>query len=421
MAPSNRRRVFIVGGYVTPFIGRRHPAFVDKETPGGPRNPTLEEHIASAVKGCLDSVGCASEAIDRAWVGNGFGELFSNQGHLGAAVAQAAPGLLYKPSARLEGACASGGLAFSTACDSLQAGDDVVLVVGAEVQANTSARQGGDYLARASHYQRQRGLDDFTFPAIFAKRMKAYREKYNLSDQDVDLVAIKAFQNASRNPLAHMHKVKLSAEQAAKSSRFLKNQELAPWLKNSDCSQVSDGGAALLLASEEGLRRLGVDVNSCVEVLAVAQATGDLLADGDPLRLTCVATAAERAYAAAHITPAQIQVAEVHDCFSVAELLMYEALGFCKQGEAIELVRRGHTALDGALPVNTGGGLLAYGHPVGATGVKQLVEIFKQMKGRCDSYQMSRRPALGLAANMGGDDKTAVVTLLKDASAQAKL
>merc|ERR1712000_302233 len=117
--------------------------------------------------------------------------------------------------------------------------------------------------------------------------------------------------------------------------------------------------------------------------------------------------AAKRALARAGVKPSELEVAEVHDCFTIAEILMYEALGIAKYGEGKILAREGHTTLEGKIPVNTGGGLLSFGHPVGATGVKQILEIYRQMKGKCGAYQLTRRPQLGLAVNMGGDDKTA--------------
>jgi acetyl-CoA acyltransferase len=292
-------------------------------------------------------------------------------------------------------------------------------VVGAEIQNTASARQGGDYLARAAHYRRQRGLDDFTFPAMFANRIRAYRQAWGATEEDLGRVAVKAYENANRNPLAHMRTAKLPLEVAATTSpanpTFLGNEELAPWLKMSDCSQVSDGGAALILVSEDGLRRLGRTTADTIEVLAVGHATGDLYTDDDPLAMATTSAAARRAYAEAGLSAGQVDVAEVHDCFTIAEVLMYEALGFADRGRGMELVREGRTTLSGDLPVNTGGGLVGFGHPVGATGVKQVLELWRQMKGKCGDYQMSRFPSIGLTANMGGDDKTSVVGLFANA------
>ncbi len=415
------RRAFVLGGHITPFIGKHNPDFIWKRHPdfGKRENPTLEETITAAVIGALESTGTAAELIDKAWIGNFAGELFSSQGHLGAAVVGAHPGLMYKPIMRVEGACASGGLAYASALESIQAGADINLVVGAEVQTTVSARTGGDYLARASHYARQREIDDFTFPALFASRMKAYLQAYDdVTEADIGYFAKKAYDNANKNPLAHMKAVQMSLENAQAASdrnpNFLSNPELSPWLKMSDCSQVSDGGAAMILVSEEGLRKLGKTEADAIEILALDYAAGNLYQDADPLVMDTTAAAAGRAYAQAGITPGDVQVAEVHDCFTIAEALMYEALGFADKGKAVNLVKDGVTAIDGRLPVNTGGGLVGFGHPVGATGVKQVMEIYRQMKGQCGDYQMPSTPNVGLTANMGGSDKTVVVSVLKN-------
>ncbi|TVQ90920.1 MAG: hypothetical protein EA397_10505 [Deltaproteobacteria bacterium] len=417
---SLRRRTFVVGGHITPFIGKNHPDFIWKRHPdfGRRENPTLEQTITAAVRGALTATGTEASVIDKAWIGNFVGELFSSQGHLGAALVGADPGLLYKPAMRVEGACASGGLAFSSAVESIQAGTDVNLVAGAEVQTTASARVGGDYLARASHYATQRQIDDFTFPALFARRMKAYFEAYGVTEEDIAHFAVKAYANANKNPLAHMRAVTVTLEHAAaaneRNPKFLSNEDLQPYLKVTDCSQVSDGGAALIVASEEGLRKLGKEPSDCIEVLHVEQATGNLYDDGDPLVMQTTAIAAQRAYEGAGLSPSDIDVAEVHDCFTITEALMYEALGWADKGKGAELVKDGTTHLDGSLPVNTGGGLVGFGHPVGATGVKQILEIYRQMKGLCGDYQLASTPTTGLTANMGGNDKTVVISLLRN-------
>jgi len=334
---------------------------------------------------------------------------------------------MHKPSMRVEGACASGGLAFASALDSIQAGSsDVALVAGVEVQTTVSARVGGDYLARASHYRRQRGIDDFTFPALFASRIKACQEGMGLTFEDLGLLSHKAYANANKNPKAHMCAVEMdlavaSAANHPKNPCFLENLDLSPYLRLSDCSQVSDGGAALILVSEDGLKKLGKSPSDAVQVIGLGQATGNLYEDSDPLSLQTTSIAAERAYMQAGIDASEMGVAEVHDCFTVTEMLMCDALrlgsAMGKKGSdirGIELVRNGDLEITGRIPTNTGGGLVGFGHPVGATGVKQLLEIYRQMKGQCGDYQIPSIPEYGVAANMGGDDKTAVVTVLQN-------
>ncbi|MBX2803851.1 MAG: hypothetical protein KTR31_39610 [Myxococcales bacterium] len=416
---SLARRTFVIGGHITPFIGKKHPDFIWKGHPdyGTVTNPTLEDYIQRAVDGALSATGVPASAIEKAWVGNFVGELFSNQGHLGAAVVGTHPDLLYKPVMRVEGACASGGLAFASAVESIQAGTNVALVAGVEVQTTQSARTGGDYLARASHYARQRSIDDFTFPALFARRAKAVQE-LGVTEEDIGRVSVKAYANANRNPLAHMKAVSMDLQTASAAGdtnpAFLSNEELAPYMKVSDCSQVSDGGAALVVVSEEGLRALGKTPSDAVEVVSVSHATGNLWEDTDPTRLLVTAHAVGKLFADAGITADDVDVAEVHDCFTVTELLMMEAIGWGQRGQAAAWVREGRTDIGGDKPINTGGGLVGFGHPVGATGVKQIVEIWRQMKGRCGDYQLPEVPAVGLTVNMGGDDKTVVASVLRN-------
>ncbi|GIX46674.1 MAG: acetyl-CoA acetyltransferase [Candidatus Tectimicrobiota bacterium] len=414
------RPVYIAAQAITPFIGKGNPHFI---APGHPEygkrdNPTLEEHLCTVVRKLLDDHGIDPSLIQRGFVGNFAGELFSKQGHLGAMVARADARLASKGFTRVEAACASGGVGLVGAIEAIQAGFDVVLVVGAEVQTTVRAREGADYLARAAHYATERPIDDFTFPALLARRAKAYKETYGLTDRDLAHFTVKAYSNANRNPLAHMHAVKITLEQAATAGdhnpQILQNPELKPHLKVSDCSQVSDGAAAVLLASEAGLQKLGRRKADCVQVRAYGFCTNPLGQVQNLLRFDTTAAAVAEALRDAGCTPQDVQVAEVHDCFTIAELLMYEAIGWAEQGKGIELLLSGRTSLEGDLPVNTGGGLLGFGHPVGATGVKQAAEIYRQMKGLCGDYQIPRELHTGLTVNMGGDDRTVVALVLEN-------
>jgi len=196
---------------------------------------------------------------------------------------------------------------------------------------------------------------------------------------------------------------------------FLSNTEYKDYLRLTDCSQVSDGASAILLASEEGLRKAGIPMSECVEVIGAAYGCGNLYEDAADLAVMDTAAAVVgRLYRETDLRVEDVHVAEVHDCFSIAELLMYEAIGLAPHGKGATVAKEGVSLLDGKLPVNTGGGLMAFGHPVGATGVKQLHEIYRQMKGQCGDYQMARVPEIGLTVNMGGDDKTIVSTALRN-------
>jgi len=413
------RAALLVGGEHTTFIGKHHPDFIWKGHPdfGSRRNPTIDEHLHRAALGALKRVGIEPGAVQKGFVGNFTGEIFAQQGHLGAVLAAAHPDLALKPFSRVEGACASGGLALVAGLDAISAGYDVVLVAGVEVQTTLSARDGADALARAAHYPSERALDSFTFPCMFARRMKAWCGKYGVTPEEVSAVVMKAYDNASRNPYAHMRAFKMTAEQARTASdrnpTFLENADYKDWIKVSDCSQVSDGASAAVLMSERGLALHGLRRDQAVEVAAYGHATAALNGERDFTSLTTTAAAAREAYRDGGVGPADIGIAEVHDCFSIAEIQMYEALGFARPGHGLDLVKDGTVSLTGRLPVNTGGGLMAFGHPVGATGVKQAVEIWRQMKGLAGDYQVPRRPTIGLAANMGGDDRTSVVTIYR--------
>jgi acetyl-CoA acyltransferase len=415
------RKVYLAGGAHTTFIGKFHPDFIWKKHPdfGKKDNPDLEWYVQQAGLRALEQAGVAPAQVERGFVGNFTGELFDNQGHLGATLAAAHPDLAGKPILRTEGACASGGLALSLGFEAIRGGGaDVVLVVGAEVQTTVNAKIGADYLARAAHYKRQREIDPFTFPAVFALRTRRVVEGTDTTMDDCARAAVKAYANANKNPFAHMHTVKMDFENASTASDrnplFISNPEGHEYLRVSDCSQVSDGGSAVVLCSAEGLQRAGRALGDCVEILSCQVATASLAEDPDPLRLGNTEAAAGRAYEAAGLKPDAIDVAEVHDCFTVTEILMNEALGFAEPGKGAALLNDGATQIDGRIPVNTGGGLVAFGHPVGATGVKQALEIYRQLKGQCGDYQVKSGPTTGISANMGGDDRTSVVTIYRN-------
>jgi len=413
------RRIFVVGGRNTTFIGKFHPDFIWKKHPdfGTRENPTLEGHLAEAVNGLFDDTGVDPQVVDKGYVGNFVGGCFVNQAHLGSMLARVNPGLEYKPLTRTEGACASGGLAVLGAVDALQAGADVCLAAGAEVQTTVNAREWADYLARAAHYETERSIDEFTFPALFARRAKAYLEATEGTEEDLARVVVKAYANGNRNPKAHMSGMKMTLEHAReagpKNPYFLANSELREFMKISDCSQVSDGASALLLATEQGLGKLGISADDCVELIGYGHSVGALGKASDFHTLGTTTRSAAMMYEMSGIQASDVQVAEVHDCFSITEVMMYEALGFAADGKGWQLAREGATDLDGTIPVNTGGGLISFGHPVGATGVKQVIEVARQIKGECGDYQLASSPKVGVTANVGGDDRTAVTIALR--------
>lgn len=413
-----RRRVFIVGGAILPFIGKYHPDFVWKKHPdfGVRENPTIEEHLTGAIEAAFADAGVTGDAIERAYISNFAGGLFVNQLHMGSMAARV-PGLDGKPISRVEGACASGSMAIVSAMESLQAGYDIALAAGVEVQNTRSAQDGAEFLARASHYETERGLDVFGFPAMFGRRAKAYFAQTGMKREELGHVIVKAFGNANKNPLAHMHTFETTFEEATtvgpRNPEYLSNPELRDYLRVLESSPVSDGSAAIVLATEEGLAKLGKTTDGLIEIVSWDQRTGALGRAGDYTRLEQVTIAAHKAMSDAKISLGDVGVAEVHDCFAITEVMMMESIGLAEHGHGITPIRDGVTAIEGKLPVNTGGGLIGFGHPIGATGIKQVLEIKRQMKGECGAYQIANRPALGLTVNMGGDDRSVVSMVLR--------
>lgn len=204
-----------------------------------------------------------------------------------------------------------------------------------------------------------------------------------------------------------MHTAKMSVELAMKSPVFLNNPELKPHMRTAECSQVTDGGASCLIVSEQGLKKLGKKPSDAIEVVGYSYIAGNLFEDTDPLVMLTSKINGEKVYKMTKIAPKDIDYAEIHDCFAMAQCLQNEGFGWAKKGE-------GNMPLATKVQVNLGGGLQAFGHPTGATGVKQINEIFGQMKGKCGDYQMKKKPALGLMSNMGGNDKTSVVSIFKN-------
>lgn len=414
-----QRDTYIAAVSITPFIGKGNPNFVWKGHPdfGKRENPTLEETLAKALKD-LFAQGIDAKLVTRGYVGNFAGELFNQQGHLGAMVSRAIPELAGVGIGRVEGACASGGIALMSAAEAISAGHDVALVAGVECQTTVKAREGAEYLARAAHFANERSIDEFTFPALFARRAKAYHEAYGRPYSDLAYFTMKAMDNARNNPLAHMYGNDWTLEKAQgdgdANPHFLHNPALKEALKVSDCSQVTDGAAALILVSEPGLRKLGLDKSKAVKLSSYELVTNPLGEASNPLVLDGATQAFAQSFLDAGVSVKDMKVAEVHDCFTIAECLMMEAMGLEKPGQGVEAVKSGKTTLTGSLPVNSGGGLVGYGHPTGTTGVKQAVEIYRQMKGQCGSYQLAQVPSLGVMANMGGDDRTTFVAVFEN-------
>lgn len=385
---------------------------------------TLRDLVVEAGVAALSEAQIAAGDVNSAVVGNFAGGLFTRQLHLGAMVTEIDSALRGIPTLHVEAACASGGVAVLTGAQQIMGGlHDVVLVIGVEQQKTMSPAEGADVLGAAADYARERErYGDYLFPKLFAHIAGGYAERHGLSEEQLARVAIKNRAHAWLNPLAQMREVPLALDTARITSED--NPSIAPPLKLSDCSPITDGAAALVLCSEHFLKRLNKP--HAIRLCGYGHTTDHLALDRKDAPAFSIATkAASQAYAMAVAKPADLHGAEVHDCFSISEIVQYEVLGFADPGQGTQLLESGATALPVVrdaikvqnsksriqnLPINPGGGLLGDGHPVGATGVRQVAEAWQQLTGQAKDRQIDGAKRY-LTCNIGGSLTTTVVMI----------
>lgn len=403
--------VFLAAGATTVSLGTGRPEF----SPKRPR-PGLDETIREAGRQALAQIADPA-AIDECVIGNFMAARFNRQGHLGSLMVNVHPALEFKPSLRVEGACASGGLALVSGIKSILSGmADVVLVMGVEVQNTVKAIYCADFLAGAGWYEGERKDGHaYFFPGRFSERAGAYGTRIGMERAREGYAHWfrNAIENARLNPDAQEH-TNRAPDLLALGRTAPNPRTFTEHLNLFDCSKVSDGAAAIVLASEAGLHRLGLARKDAVEVAGLGHATANLTTPPPDLaEMTTSKLAAAQALKMAGIDIGDVGVAEVHDCFTVTGLLLAEALGMAAPGEGADAIAGGITRRDGRWPTNTGGGLIGYGHPTGATGVRMAVDLWRQLTGRAVGYQVEVRKEHGLLLNMGGNDKTVVSLALR--------
>jgi acetyl-CoA C-acetyltransferase len=360
---------------------------------------SLRDLFVEAALGAMKSAGV--ETVDSIYVGNMSGGQFVGQEHLGPLMADHL-GLAGVPAMRIESACASGGMALRAAYLEVASGaSDLVLASGVE-KMNDGADVTG-VLATASD-QEEEVYYGVTFPGLYAMIARAHMEAHGTTEEDMSWVSVKAHKNGAKNPHAQFRRV-MSLEDIMTSSM------VSEPLRLMHCSPVTDGGAAVLLCP---LERAGEFTDKPVKILGSGAATSTLsLANrADPADLDVVELSGARAYQMAGVTANDIDVAEVHDCFAIAEICCYEALGFVEKGQGKDAAREGITDLGGKIPVNVSGGLKSKGHPVGATGIAQAVTIIEQLRGEGGEVQVDGA-RIGLAQNMGGSGASSVVHIFQ--------
>lgn len=342
--------------------------------------------------------------IQALFVGH-MGESYEHQGHTGPTMADWI-GLEHVPATRTEAACASSGVALRAAICAVRSGlSDVVMVGGVEKMTHRATAEVTEYLAMASDFPFEQ-WHGMTFPGLYALMATAHMHAYGTTERQLAMISVKNHYHGSLNPKAHMQK-EITLE-AALSSRVV------AWpLKLYDCSLITDGASCLILTKPELARKF---TDMPVDIIGSGQAsdTIGLHERKSFTSLEAAKIAAKKAYEMAGVKHEDIDVAEVHDCFTIAELIAYEDLGFCKPGEGGELVERGETKLGGRIPVNASGGLKAKGHPVGATGTGQGYEIYLQLTGQAEKRQV-KDPEIALTHNVGGSGATATVHIYRRA------
>jgi len=362
----------------------------------------LRSLAVEAGRKSLEDAHVSPSQIEAFYLGNFAGPSFVGQNHLAPYIAGAMD-IKDVPCTRFEAACASSGSAFFHAVSAVGAGlYDVVLVGGVEKMTSQPTAKVSEILAGAGDMDGE-GRAGATFAALFAMIARRHMYQFGTTREQMAAVAVKNHANGAKNPLAHMRKV-ITMETA------LKGKPISDPLTIYDCSLVSDGAAAAVIAP---LERASEFTDKPVRILGVAQ-TSDYVALDQKADITlfrAVKAAAEKAYKMAGVTAQDIQFAEVHDCFTIAEIIALEDLGFVKKGDGGPYVLEGRTCLKGERPVNTSGGLKAKGHPVGATGVGQICDVAQQIRGEAGERQIEHN-SLGLAQNLGGSGATAVVTVL---------
>ncbi|MEK6972966.1 MAG: thiolase domain-containing protein [archaeon] len=364
---------------------------------------SFRQLIAEAGVKAISDAGLQGEEIQAIYGGCMASGRFIGQEHIGALIADQL-GLNPIPSTRLEAACASGGVALRNAYFAIASGaHDIVAVGGIEKMTEVSTEAASFALGGAGDQETEL-FHGATFPSLYALLARSHMQAFKTTEEQMAACAVKNHANAVHNPYAQFRK-EITVEDVMKSGY------IAEPIKLLDCSPLTDGAAAVILCSKQKAIELGKEG---VEILASAQASDTLALSGRESLVELKATriAAQQAYKQANVKPNDIDVAEVHDCFTIAEILAIEDLGFFKKGEGGKAAEKGLTKIGGEIAINTSGGLKAAGHPVGATGIKQAIEIAWQLQGKAEGRQV-KDAKIGLTHNVGGSGATAVVHIYK--------
>jgi acetyl-CoA C-acetyltransferase len=395
--------VYVLGGYQTDFARNWH-----KE------GKHISAMMREAVLGGLAATGIDPKEIQVGHVGNFAAELYAMQGHLGAFLVDLDPAFRGLPTARHEAACASGSIAINAAAAEIEAGRyDCALVVGVEQMKTVNAKVGGDYLGTAAWYEMEAKGVDFPFPKLFGRLGDEYDRRYGLKSDHLAKIAAINYDNAKKNPRAQTRTWYMTEEHARRPDQY--NSVIGGRIKVTDSSQVTDGAVSLFLASEEFVKRHGL--KNPPRILGWGHATAPLLFD-DKLQeqheyvLPHTRRAITDAFRRAQLKNCwELSGIETHDCFTTSEYMAIDHFGLTAPGESWKAIEDGTIALDGKLPINPSGGLIGCGHPVGATGVRQLLDAYWQTTGQAGAYQVENARRFA-TLNIGGSGTTSCVFIV---------
>ncbi|MFH1431895.1 MAG: thiolase domain-containing protein [archaeon] len=366
-------------------------------------NKSLRDIALEAGIKAIQDANIAAKDINAMFIGNMSAGRFSGQEHLGALVADQVG--LNIPSTRVEGACASGSLALREGLASIMSGmSDVVLVGGAEKMTDISTEFATTGLMGAADEEWE-GFHGLTFPGLYALMARRHMHDFGTTREQLACVAVKNHHHATMNKDVAQYPFEISVDQVLNSAMISDPLTLL------DCSPLTDGGAAVILCREDLAKKY---TDTPIYITGSGQAS-DTLALHDRSSITGVKAAvlaSKVAYKMAGVSVKDINVCEVHDCFTIAEIMATEDLGFAKKGEGGKFIEDGNTKLGGKIPINTSGGLKACGHPVGATGIKQACEIVTQLRGNAGKRQVGGAE-IGMTHNVGGSGATCVVNIFR--------
>jgi acetyl-CoA C-acetyltransferase len=401
----NRSSVFILGGAQSDFARNwnregRHFADIMRET------------VISA----LDSSKLKPADIQSAHVGNFAAELYAHQGQLGAFFLEVDPAFAGLPTSRHEAACASGSVAIMAASAEIEAGRyDLAAVVGIEQMKTVDTATGGDFLGTAGWYERECKGKEYPFPRLFGQLGDEYDKRFGLKPEHLAHISSVNFSNARRNPLAQTRSWPVAESDPQQRSKL--NQLLTGRIRVGDCSQVTDGCAVLFLASEKYAasyaKLRGRALDSVPRILGWGHRTAYMEFDKkiaeshkDPYILPHTRQAILDAFERAQVASVwDLDGIETHDCFTTSEYMAIDHFGLTKPGESWKAIEQGVIEIGGKMPINPSGGLIGVGHPVGATGVRQMVDCYKQVTGSAGDYQLGGAKRLAML-NLGGSGTT---------------